>query len=137
MQAVKSNMYDDDPILSSCGIEIEKQITRVDARVLSAPTVSLFCLFFHYHTFIYESCFLIVWIGYAIQLVVGNSEDCIPNRGRWNYNNKVGTKLLAREHIYLRTFVLNFTLFFHYCRGYWILSRLSAGPLLISLLVVT
>jgi eukaryotic translation initiation factor 2C len=23
-----------------------------------------------------------------IQLVVGNSEDCIPNRGRWNYNNK-------------------------------------------------
>uniref|UniRef100_K3ZQN8 Uncharacterized protein n=1 Tax=Setaria italica TaxID=4555 RepID=K3ZQN8_SETIT len=21
-------------------------------------------------------------------LVVGNSEDCIPNRGRWNYNNK-------------------------------------------------
>ncbi|ONM53868.1 argonaute6 [Zea mays] len=57
--AVKSNMYDDDPILSSCGIEIEKQLTRVDARVLSAPA-----------------------------LVVGNSEDCIPNRGRWNYNNK-------------------------------------------------
>nr|CAB3505054.1 unnamed protein product [Digitaria exilis] len=23
-----------------------------------------------------------------IELVVGNSEDCIPNRGRWNYNNK-------------------------------------------------
>jgi eukaryotic translation initiation factor 2C len=137
VQAVKSNMYDDDPILSSCGIEIEKQLTRVDARVLSAPTVSLFCLFFHYHTFKYESCFLIVWIGYAIQLVVGNSEDCIPNRGRWNYNNKVVTKLLAREHIYLRTFTLNFTLFFHYCRGYWTPSRLSAGPLLISLLVVT
>ncbi|XP_062194678.1 protein argonaute 16 [Phragmites australis] len=57
--AVKSNRYDDDPILSSCGIEIEKQLTRVDGRVLSAPT-----------------------------LVVGNSEDCIPNRGRWNYNNK-------------------------------------------------
>ncbi|TVU10901.1 hypothetical protein EJB05_44456, partial [Eragrostis curvula] len=57
--AVKSNRYDDDPILSSCGIEIEKQLTRVDGRVLSAPT-----------------------------LVVGNSEDCIPSRGRWNYNNK-------------------------------------------------
>ncbi|CAL5075297.1 unnamed protein product [Urochloa decumbens] len=57
--AVKSNRYDDDPILSSCGIEIEKQLARVDGRVLSAPT-----------------------------LVVGNSEDCIPNRGRWNYNNK-------------------------------------------------
>ncbi|XP_066334364.1 protein argonaute 16-like [Miscanthus floridulus] len=57
--AVKSNMYDDDPILSSCGIEIEKQLTRVDVRVLSAPTV-----------------------------VVGNSDDCIPNTGRWNYNNK-------------------------------------------------
>uniref|UniRef100_A0A0E0Q6G5 Piwi domain-containing protein n=1 Tax=Oryza rufipogon TaxID=4529 RepID=A0A0E0Q6G5_ORYRU len=58
--AVKNNRYDDDPILSSCGIKIEKQLTRVDGRVLSAPT-----------------------------LVVGNSEDCIPNRGRWNYNNKV------------------------------------------------
>uniref|UniRef100_A0A0E0LYI9 Piwi domain-containing protein n=1 Tax=Oryza punctata TaxID=4537 RepID=A0A0E0LYI9_ORYPU len=57
--AVKNNRYDDDPILSSCGIKIEKQLTRVDGRVLSAPT-----------------------------LVVGNSEDCIPNRGRWNYNNK-------------------------------------------------
>uniref|UniRef100_I1Q9M7 Uncharacterized protein n=1 Tax=Oryza glaberrima TaxID=4538 RepID=I1Q9M7_ORYGL len=57
--AVKNNRYDDDPILSSCGIKIEKQLTRVDGRVLSAPT-----------------------------LVVGNSEDCVPNRGRWNYNNK-------------------------------------------------
>uniref|UniRef100_A0A0D9XB38 Piwi domain-containing protein n=1 Tax=Leersia perrieri TaxID=77586 RepID=A0A0D9XB38_9ORYZ len=57
--AVKNNRYDDDPILSSCGIKIEKQLTRVDGRILSAPT-----------------------------LVVGNSEDCIPNRGRWNYNNK-------------------------------------------------
>ncbi|KAJ1289157.1 hypothetical protein BS78_02G142900 [Paspalum vaginatum] len=57
--AVKSNRYDDDPILSSCGIEIEKQLTCVEGRVLSAPT-----------------------------LVVGNSENCIPNRGRWNYNNK-------------------------------------------------
>ncbi|GJN34391.1 hypothetical protein PR202_gb23047 [Eleusine coracana subsp. coracana] len=57
--AVKGNKYDDDPILSSCGIEIEKQLTCVDGRVLSAPT-----------------------------LVVGKSLDCIPNRGRWNYNNK-------------------------------------------------
>lgn len=57
--AVESNRYDDDPILSSCGIKIEKQLTRVDGRVLTAPT-----------------------------LVVGNSEDCIPNKGRWNYNNK-------------------------------------------------
>uniref|UniRef100_A0ACD5XQE4 Uncharacterized protein n=1 Tax=Avena sativa TaxID=4498 RepID=A0ACD5XQE4_AVESA len=57
--AVKSNRYDDDPIFSSCGIKIENQLTRVDGRVLTAP-----------------------------MLVVGNSEDCVPNRGRWNYNNK-------------------------------------------------
>ncbi|KAG8049565.1 hypothetical protein GUJ93_ZPchr0009g1049 [Zizania palustris] len=57
--AVKNNRYDNDPILSSCGIKIEKQLARVNGRVLSAPT-----------------------------LIVGNSEDCIPNRGRWNYNNK-------------------------------------------------
>ena len=96
-------MYDDDPILSSCGIEIDKQLTRVDARVLSAPTVSLFCLFFSLSHFRIWVMFFNCLDWYAIQLVVGNSEDCIPNRGRWNYNNKVVTTLLVREHIYLRT----------------------------------
>ncbi|KAI4991321.1 hypothetical protein ZWY2020_039692 [Hordeum vulgare] len=57
--AVKSNRYDDDPIFSSCGIKIDNQLTRVDGRVLPAP-----------------------------MLVVGNSQDCVPFKGRWNYNNK-------------------------------------------------
>ena len=57
--AVKSNRYDDDPIFSSCGIKIDNQLTRVEGRVLSAP-----------------------------MLVVGNSQDCVPFKGRWNYNNK-------------------------------------------------
>ncbi|VAI16753.1 unnamed protein product [Triticum turgidum subsp. durum] len=57
--AVKSNRYDDDPIFSSCGIKIDSQLTRVEGRVLSAP-----------------------------MLVVGNSQDCVPFKGRWNYNNK-------------------------------------------------
>ncbi|VAI16757.1 unnamed protein product [Triticum turgidum subsp. durum] len=58
--AVKSNRYDDDPIFSSCGIKIDSQLTRVEGRVLSAP-----------------------------MLVVGNSQDCVPFKGRWNYNNKI------------------------------------------------
>lgn len=24
-----------------------------------------------------------------LQLKIGNSEDCVPRNGRWNYNNKV------------------------------------------------
>ncbi|KAK1295823.1 Protein argonaute 16 [Acorus calamus] len=57
--AVKSNRYDDDPLLAACGIKIEMQLTSVDGRVLNAPT-----------------------------LKVGNQEDCIPRNGRWNFNNK-------------------------------------------------
>jgi eukaryotic translation initiation factor 2C len=59
--AVKNNRYDDDPILSSCGIKIEKQLTRVDGRVLSAPTVRPhpFILF---SPFICDSCSLIILI---------------------------------------------------------------------------
>ncbi|XP_073002838.1 protein argonaute 16-like [Typha latifolia] len=57
--AVRNNRYDDDPMLSTCGIHIEKQLTRVEGRVLTAPT-----------------------------LKVGNKEDCFPRNGRWNFNNK-------------------------------------------------
>ncbi|KAK1273917.1 Protein argonaute 16 [Acorus gramineus] len=57
--AVKSNRYDDDPLLAACGIKIEMQLTSLDGRVLNAPT-----------------------------LKVGNQEDCIPRNGRWNFNNK-------------------------------------------------
>ncbi|KAJ6873857.1 hypothetical protein NC651_032641 [Populus alba x Populus x berolinensis] len=58
-EAVRSYCYDEDPVLSSCGISIEKQMTQVDGRILDTP-----------------------------KLKVGNSEDCIPRNGRWNFNNK-------------------------------------------------
>ncbi|KAF8410786.1 hypothetical protein HHK36_003323 [Tetracentron sinense] len=57
--AVRNYRYDEDPILAACGISIDKQLTQVEGRVLNAPT-----------------------------LKVGNSEDCIPRNGRWNFNNK-------------------------------------------------
>ncbi|KAJ6343346.1 hypothetical protein OIU76_005149 [Salix suchowensis] len=58
-EAVRSYCYDEDPVLSSCGISIEKQLTHVDGRILEPP-----------------------------KLKVGNNEDCIPRNGRWNFNNK-------------------------------------------------
>ncbi|KAH7861984.1 hypothetical protein Vadar_033370 [Vaccinium darrowii] len=57
--AVKNYRYDDDPLLTVCGISIEKQLTQVDGRILEAP-----------------------------KLKVGNNEDCVPRNGRWNFNNK-------------------------------------------------
>ncbi|PIA35479.1 hypothetical protein AQUCO_03500087v1 [Aquilegia coerulea] len=57
--AVKNYRYDDDPMLKACGISIEKQLTAFEGRVLNAPT-----------------------------LKVGNSEDCVPRNGRWNFNQK-------------------------------------------------
>ncbi|GFQ08316.1 protein argonaute 16 [Phtheirospermum japonicum] len=57
--AVKNYRYDEDPLLVACGVSIENQLTRIDGRVLAAP-----------------------------MLKVGNSEDCIPLNGRWNFKNK-------------------------------------------------
>ncbi|PIN22149.1 Translation initiation factor 2C (eIF-2C) [Handroanthus impetiginosus] len=65
--AVKNYRYDEDPLLVACGISIEKQLTQVDGRILETP-----------------------------KLKVGNDEDCLPNRGRWNFNNK---KLLNPKQI--------------------------------------
>ncbi|XP_044338891.1 uncharacterized protein [Triticum aestivum] len=38
-QAGKSNKYDDDPVSSSCAIETERQVTRVDGWAPTAPAV--------------------------------------------------------------------------------------------------
>ncbi|KAJ6680514.1 PROTEIN ARGONAUTE 6 [Salix purpurea] len=40
-EAVRSYCYDEDPVLSSCGISIEKQLTHVDGRILEPPKTLL------------------------------------------------------------------------------------------------
>jgi hypothetical protein len=45
-QAMRSYCYDEDPVLSSCGISIEKQMTQVDGRILETPKVALCISFF-------------------------------------------------------------------------------------------
>ncbi|KAK1389077.1 Argonaute [Heracleum sosnowskyi] len=60
--------YDQDPLLSACGISIEKQLTKFPGRVLNAP-----------------------------MLKVGNGEDCIPCDGRWNFNSKRLVKTISIE----------------------------------------
>lgn len=39
LQAVKNYRYDDDPLLTACGISIEKELTQVNGRVLEIPKV--------------------------------------------------------------------------------------------------
>nr|GEY38255.1 protein argonaute 16 [Tanacetum cinerariifolium] len=56
---MKNYHYDDDPLLASCGICIEKQFAQVDGRVLETPKVK-----------------------------IGNGEEISPRNGRWNFNNK-------------------------------------------------
>uniref|UniRef100_A0A5B7CCF5 Argonaute 4 n=1 Tax=Davidia involucrata TaxID=16924 RepID=A0A5B7CCF5_DAVIN len=56
---MRSNNYDAEPMLRSCGISIQSQFTQVEGRVLSAP-----------------------------RLKAGNGEDVIPRNGRWSFNNK-------------------------------------------------
>ncbi|XP_041996009.1 protein argonaute 16-like [Salvia splendens] len=57
--AMTKYKYDEDPLLASGGISIEKQLTRIDGRVLEAP-----------------------------KLKFGSNEDFLPRNGRWNFNNK-------------------------------------------------
>ncbi|KAM5580524.1 protein argonaute 16 [Rosa sericea] len=75
--AVRNYGYNDDPVLAACGISIEKQLTQIEGRVLEAP-----------------------------KLKVGNSSDCMPSDGRWNFNGKT---FLNPKHID-KWIVVNFSL---------------------------
>ncbi|XP_031382181.1 protein argonaute 16 isoform X2 [Punica granatum] len=57
--AVKNCRYNEDPVLVDCGISIAKHMTKVEGRVLETP-----------------------------KLKVGNNNECIPQNGRWNFNQK-------------------------------------------------
>lgn len=96
LQAIRNYGYNEDAMLSACGISIEGQLTPVDGRVLNAPTVislsSAFFFFpycFHLMYFVTLNLLLSFIKLSLLQLKVGNSEDCVPRNGRWNYNNKV------------------------------------------------
>ncbi|KAL1348006.1 hypothetical protein HN51_024011 [Arachis hypogaea] len=57
--ALKTSNYASEPMLRSCGIQINNSFTPVEGRVLQAP-----------------------------RLKFGNGEDFNPRNGRWNFNNK-------------------------------------------------
>lgn len=35
-------------------------------------------------------------LSFDEQLKVGNSDDCIPHKGRWNFNNKVFISTISK-----------------------------------------
>ncbi|KAK9924461.1 hypothetical protein M0R45_032828 [Rubus argutus] len=76
-ETVRNYGYDDEPVLVACGISIEKKLTQIQGRVLEAP-----------------------------KLKVGNSYDCMPSNGKWNFNNKT---FLNPKHID-KWVVVNFSL---------------------------
>ncbi|PPD86818.1 hypothetical protein GOBAR_DD16215 [Gossypium barbadense] len=56
---LRTSNYGAEPMLKSCGVNINSNFTQVDGRILPAP-----------------------------RLRVGNGEDFFPRNGRWNFNNK-------------------------------------------------
>ncbi|KAL6599513.1 hypothetical protein ACP70R_045650 [Stipagrostis hirtigluma subsp. patula] len=86
--ALESNRYDCHPVLSACGMKIKKQLSSFAGRVIPTPT-----------------------------LVVGNSEELMPKKARWNYNSK---KLLDPVRIE-RWAVVNFSA---HCDVRWICEQL-------------
>lgn len=57
--AIRNLRYDDDSLLATCGITIERELSQVDGRVLEAP-----------------------------RLKVGKNEDCLTRNGRWDFTKK-------------------------------------------------
>ncbi|XP_031490006.1 protein argonaute 4-like [Nymphaea colorata] len=57
--AMRSNRYHEDPILSACGINFSDQFVQLEGRILPSP-----------------------------KLVFGNGESFAPRNGRWNLNQK-------------------------------------------------
>lgn len=85
-QSVGKYRYDQDPLLSACGISIEKQLTKFHGRVLDAPMV----IYVSPVTF-FSAPIRTFYLSFSchLQLKVGNDENCIPRDGRWNFNHKV------------------------------------------------
>lgn len=49
LQAMGNYGYNEDAMLSACGISIDRELTPVDGRVLNAPTV--ICFFYSFSFF--------------------------------------------------------------------------------------
>ncbi|KAG6523121.1 hypothetical protein ZIOFF_012974 [Zingiber officinale] len=75
-EALRNNNYDADPLLRASGVSIATNFTQVEGRVLQPP-----------------------------RLKVGNGEDFMPSRGRWNFNQK---KLIEPSQVN-RWAVVNFS----------------------------
>ncbi|XP_074321214.1 protein argonaute 4A-like isoform X2 [Silene latifolia] len=75
-EALNTSNYGSDPLLRSSGIAINNQFLGIEGRVLTAP-----------------------------KLRVGNGEDLIPQRGRWNFNKKTLLDAIKLE----RWAILNFS----------------------------
>ncbi|KAH9616772.1 hypothetical protein KSS87_014538 [Heliosperma pusillum] len=59
MDAMENSDYENDPLLATCGVSIDKKFMHISGRVLEAP-----------------------------KLKVGKGEDCFPCDGRWSFKNK-------------------------------------------------
>ncbi|XP_074307766.1 protein argonaute 6-like [Silene latifolia] len=59
MDAMENRDYENDPLLATCGVSVEKKFMHISGRVLEAP-----------------------------KLKVGKGEDCFPCDGRWTFKNK-------------------------------------------------
>lgn len=68
-----------------------------------------------------------------LQLRVGNGEDFMPSRGRWNFNHKVVFLCLVYFNFYVLDQAIEFCIF---CRNWLSPPRLAVGLLSLSQLDV-
>lgn len=70
---------------------------------------------------------------FMLQLRVGNGEDFMPSRGRWNFNHKVVFLCLVYFNFYVLDQAIEFCIF---CRNWLSPPRLAVGLLSLSQLDV-
>lgn len=103
-QSLNDNRYDKDPMLNACGVSIDKRMTKLTGRVLNCPVVTIYLLFCFLSSSIYTNLLVKIFTFKLLklpQLKVGNTEDCIPRNGRWNFVHKVATCPLVLSTIAL------------------------------------
>ncbi|CAN6471914.1 unnamed protein product [Victoria cruziana] len=66
--ALRSNRYQEDPILAACGINFSDQFVKLEGRILPSP-----------------------------KLVFGKGESFVPRNGRWNFTQKQMFKPMSTE----------------------------------------
>jgi hypothetical protein len=77
-QVVNRNNYGNDHCAKEFGIKVTNELALVDARVLPAPTVSLFFSWMIFYTLMFQlSILMIIYIHFSLSTMTLGEKSCV------------------------------------------------------------